>query len=271
MSTPLIVRALACVGSLAAMLDPSQGQDDRVGRRELEVQRKQLEARLAAGDLQVIRGLNTPVSFGLLYDMLMLCMHNQFPGNTEVKAVVINQLASIHGHAHFIGDEVDNLTAMPGTTLQREKRMVLLKEVGSKEALEELGRLLFDSRLAEAEALPGELDSSLAIKANDSIAAESLHTLLGSRSPLNRRPSRLPNGVALMRQWWLSPTELLLAKSLRLSLEVRPCQAEPLQTARVFRKQSLKRSGVRAYHRHCWLRRTMLRRNPVVVKASPGF
>jgi len=125
-----------------------------------------------------------------------------------VEARVARQIASIPGHAKYPGDEIEKLSNKFGTTPDRACKIDLLRRVRSKEVLEELGHLLFDSRLPEATIPLEKLDLELPIQANDGIAAGKLHIFLGKDSPLKVSPARLSNGKEQMQQWWNSEAGL---------------------------------------------------------------
>jgi hypothetical protein len=160
---------------------------------------------LESGNFEPLERANGTRTPWLLYTALHAAvMHQLGAKSAELQVQIASRIAAIPGHAKYLGDKIDKLSGEFSTTRERGEMIYWMGHVRSKEVLEELGRLLFDSKLPEAALSIDQLDLNLSIQANDGMAAESLHRFLGKDSPLKEAPGLLSNGVEQMQQWWNS-------------------------------------------------------------------
>lgn len=175
--------------------------------------------------------------------MLTLALHHQFcgdrahcaPGDNsdKVKSLAIGAIRRIPDHAKTLADEIDQSSSKPGEIGVRRNNFFLLGEIGSPEAVAELGRFLFDERNPEGDLPP---DSGLNTVSNSHRAANAMGVALGNKPGIkNRKPGSYgPTEVFAWQTWWQSPAANEYRAAQIPSVQPTPAQKEAeLKTSEV--------------------------------------
>ncbi len=172
------------------------------------------EKRLSQGDSSSFAAVSASQSPDELYKILTLALHHQFCGDRsncspgdksdKIKSLAIGAIRRIPEHAKRLADEIDQSSSKPGQIGLRENNFFLLGEIGSPEAIVELGRFLFDDRNPEGILPP---DSGLNTVPNSHRAADAIGVALGNKPGImNRKPGGYgPTEVLAWQTWWQSP------------------------------------------------------------------
>ncbi|MFO1439975.1 MAG: hypothetical protein U1F81_16750 [Verrucomicrobiaceae bacterium] len=120
----------------------------------------------------------------------------------KVREQVRQRISSIPGHTNFLVEGIEESSKLIGGDRVRSSNLDLLGTIGSMEAIQQLGRFLFDDRNLEGpDFYP---DDACGVnprpQPNSSLATKSLHDSLGDAAP----PPHNQLNVEAMRAWWLS-------------------------------------------------------------------
>lgn len=188
------------------------------------------EKRLSQGDPSSFAAVSASQSPDELYKILTLALHHQFCGDRtnctpndnsdKIKSLAIGAIRRIPEHAEKLADEINQSSSKPGQIGLRENNFFLLGEIGSPEAIVELGRFLFDDRNPEGILPP---DSGLNTVPNSHRAANAIGAALGNKPGItNRKPGGYgPTEVLAWQTWWQSPS----------AIEYRTVKTSPVQPA----------------------------------------
>jgi hypothetical protein len=187
------------------LLSPAFGES--ADREHLRAQYS-VEKELRVGNFQVLDSLAGRESLPLLYNLLLLAERRQFGENSlSVQSLLVPRISAIPEHAKYLADDIERRSSEAGGLQGRENDFTLLTMVGSREALAELGRFLFDDRNPErerAEKLPPS-EVTFALLPNSLMAANGIGRILGPQSPVQERPGFYgPEQVRKIREWWTS-------------------------------------------------------------------
>jgi hypothetical protein len=120
----------------------------------------------------------------------------------KVREQVRLRLSAITGHTDFLVGGIEEASKLIGGNILRSSNLRFLGEVGSMEAMQQLGRYLFDDRNLEGpDFYP---DDACGVnrqpQPNSNIASIALQHALGDAAP----PPRNQMNVGEMRVWWKS-------------------------------------------------------------------
>ncbi|MBL9184805.1 MAG: hypothetical protein JNN17_21850 [Verrucomicrobiaceae bacterium] len=118
----------------------------------------------------------------------------------KVREQVRQRISSIPGHTNFLVEGIEESSKLLGGDRLRSSNINLLGTIGSMEAIQQLGRFLFDDRNLEGpDFYP---DDACGVnprpQPNSSLAARSLRNSLGDAAP----PPHNMLDVQAMRAWW---------------------------------------------------------------------
>lgn len=174
------------------------------GRAELEMElRDTIEADISKGGKTKIDEAIQQAST----EELLQAIHELSGGKwamdyAMLRKVLLGEIRSRPEHAKVVGDRIDRRANERGAVAFVDNDFRILEFVGSSEALEQLGRFLWDERIPQPKGLgnPDESAPSTELKAR---AAWSLCVVLGRRSPVQANAAEFYNGgVEKMQQWY---------------------------------------------------------------------
>ncbi len=124
---------------------------------------------LNKGDTSPLQDAFEKTDLARLWSIFGLASHRQFHGgrtdeelkkagltreqilklNQDIRAKATEYLSLIPGHAKYLGDKVETASDVPNNSSDREAYLELLGLLGSKEAIQQIGRFMFDERRPE--------------------------------------------------------------------------------------------------------------------------
>lgn len=181
------------------------------------------EKRMAVGDLSVIQSIGS-MPLQDLYGVLLLALRRQFGDqSSQVKGAAIEAIKQFPYHGRFLGDEIDRLSNEQGTLRERQNDFYLLTNIGSPEAIRQIGRFLLDERNPEKD-IPEAYFIGAA--SNSYWAADAMGSVLGNKPGIKNKPGFYNrDDVVAWQSWWQSPA----AAQYRNPIVEQPHPAPPVQ------------------------------------------
>lgn len=128
--------------------------------------------------------------------------------NSRVQDAAAKLLVLLPGHAKYLGDKIDAASNDPHSNAARIVWMQMLSSLGSTEAIQQIGRFLFDDRNPEFEVMAPQTDV-MPPPDNQFVAITQMYRALKNESlaKKNARPALGVNYEPLL-DWWRSDASL---------------------------------------------------------------
>ncbi len=127
--------------------------------------------------------------------------------NQEIKDKAFEFLSRIPGHAKYLGDRIEAASNISENKNARIRGLKGLAELGTPEAIQQIGRFMFDDRCPEYNPA-WSYEGSLRPHPNAWVAAAALNKALKDKSPSRSFGYFGPEAYAAIQAWWRSDASL---------------------------------------------------------------